>query len=87
MQIVSIGDNFAWNVNSNCQEKIRKIFQIVDNLSADDNLKYFSYFSQKTGFDITCKLSRLETICMKCQIQLPGKIKKNISIVEYCIYF
>ena len=22
------------------------------------------YFSQKTGFDITCKLSPLETICM-----------------------
>ena len=29
---------------------------------ADDVLKYFSYLSQKTGFDISC------TICMKCQI-------------------
>ena len=27
-------------------------------------MKYFSYFFQKTGFDISCKLS---TICMKCQ--------------------
>ena len=25
--------------------------------SADDILKYFSYFSQQTGFDISCKLS------------------------------
>ena len=28
---------------------------------------FFSYFSQKTRFDISCKLSPLETICMKCQ--------------------
>ena len=35
--------------------------------SADNILKYLSYFSEKTGFDISCKLSPLETICMKCQ--------------------
>ena len=34
---------------------------------------YFSYFSQKTGFDISCKLSPKETICMKCQILFSGK--------------
>ena len=28
---------------------------------SDDILKYFSYFSQRIGFDITCKLSRRET--------------------------
>ena len=28
----------------------------------------FSYFSQKTGFDISCKLSPKETICMKWNI-------------------
>ena len=39
-------------------------------------LKYVSYFSHKTGFDISCKLSPLETICMKCQILFSGKIKK-----------
>ena len=33
--------------------------------SADDKLACFSYFSQKTGFDISCRLS---PICMKCQI-------------------
>ena len=36
--------------------------------SADDILNYFSYFSQKTGFGISCKLSPLETVCMKCLI-------------------
>ena len=41
---------------------------------------YFSYFSQKTGFDICCKLSPLEPICMKCQNLFFVKNKKNISI-------
>ena len=56
-------------------------------------LKYFSYFSQKIGFDISCKLSlggslhemsnpilkkSEETVCMKCQILFSGKNKKNI---------
>ena len=45
----------------------------LSKLSADDILKYLSYFSQKTGFDISCKLSPQETICMKCQILFPGK--------------
>ena len=26
-----------------------------------------SYFSQKIGFDISCKLSPMETVCMQCQ--------------------
>ena len=37
-------------------------------ISAEDILKYLSYFFQKTGFDILCKLSLLKTICMKCEI-------------------
>ena len=36
----------------------------------------FSNFSQKTGFDILCELSPLETICMKYQILFLGKIRK-----------
>ena len=31
------------------------------------------------GFDISCKLSPLDTVCMKCEILFSGKIKKNIS--------
>ena len=43
--------------------------------SADNKLViFFSYFSQKTGFDI----AYIETICMKCQM-FSGKNKKNIS--------
>ena len=38
-------------------------------------LKYFLYISQKTRFDISCKLS----ICMKYQILFSGKNKKNIT--------
>ena len=44
---------------------------------------YFSYFSQKTGFEISCKLSPVETICMKCQTLFSGKSKKNIS--KFCL--
>ena len=40
----------------------------------------FLIFSKKTGFDFSCKLSPMETICMKCQILFSGKTKKNISI-------
>ena len=48
--------------------------------SADDILKFFfffSNFSQKTDFDISCKLSPEETICMKCQNLFSGKNKTN----------
>ena len=47
--------------------------------SADDKLIKFFLFFQKTGFGISCKLSPLETICMKCQILFSWKNKKNIS--------
>ena len=39
----------------------------------------FVSFSQKTGYDISYKLSPKETICMKCHILFSGKNKKNIS--------
>ena len=41
----------------------------------------FLIFSQKTGFDIPCKLSAMETICMVFQILFFWeKIKKKINI-------
>ena len=45
--------------------------------SADDILKYFSYFfsPENIGFDISCKLS--PTICMKCQSLFSSKIWKR----------
>ena len=51
--------------------------------STDNISKYFSYFTQKTGFGISCKLSPLETICMKCQILFPGKNKKNVAAENF----
>ena len=47
-------------------------------LSADNILRDFTYFFQEIGFDISCKLSPLETICMKCQSLFSGEKKKNI---------
>ena len=41
---------------------------------------FFCYFSQDTGFDILCRLSAMETICMKCQIQISGKLRNILSI-------
>ena len=46
---------------------------------ADDILKYLSSFSPKIGFDISCKLSTYETICMKCRILLSEKTIINLS--------
>ena len=40
--------------------------------------KYFSYFSQKIGLDISYKLSP----CMKYQSYLLGKLKKNTCIMN-----
>ena len=39
-------------------------------------------FSQETGFDISWKLSSLETICMKCWILFSGKSKENINLLS-----
>ena len=51
--------------------------------SADDILKYFSYFfPQKICFDISGKLTPLETIYMKCQNLFSGKNKININNVS-----
>ena len=60
-----------YNSNQSCYR-----LALWEKFSADDILKYFSYFSKKTGFDISCKLS---PICMKCQILFPAKNKKNIT--------
>ena len=43
------------------------------------NIFSFVFFSRNTGFDISCKLSPLETICMKCQILVSGRIIRKIS--------
>ena len=42
---------------------------------------FFLFFPQKTGSDISCKLSPQETICMKCQILFFEKNKKKLSSI------
>ena len=62
--------------------KVRsKHLALCANFSADDILKHYSYCSQKTGFDTSCKLSPRETISMKCQILFSGKNMNNITNV------
>ena len=46
-----------------------------------DTLMIFPYFPQKIGFDISCILSPLETVCMKCQSL--GKIRKIFSLLKF----
>ena len=57
-------------------------------ISEDDISKLFSYFFQKTGFDISCKLYPMVTICI-CEIEFSSKKKKknknitSLSSAEY----
>ena len=45
---------------------------------------FFSYFSQKKGFDISCRSSP-ETICMKCQCLISKKNKKNLINLSFAV--
>ena len=54
------------------------LLKLLVNFSAEDILNYFSYFSQETGLDISCKLSPMKTTCVRCQLLFSGKNKKNI---------
>ena len=43
------------------------------------HFEIFYFFFQKISFDISCKLSPNETICVKCQSLFSGQDMKNIS--------
>ena len=83
LRLVFIGTNY-WEMNSSkavkklSNENTLSCLVFCINFTADSILKYFFLFSQKTVFDISCKLSPLETICMKRQIMFSRKNKKNI---------
>ena len=73
---------------SNLHQNDLSHLALLVKFSVDDSLKYFSNFSQETGFDILCKLSPQESICIKCQIMFYLKKKKekttiNLSSDEY----
>ena len=48
-------------------------------ISADNTLKYFSYFSKKIGSDTSCKLSPKQIMCMKCKTLFSRKNNQNIT--------
>ena len=57
----------------------------IDAISAENKLRgCFSNFFQDTEFCISCKLSPMKTICMKCQILFPGKNKFFFQNVVCC---
>ena len=51
---------------------------ILSKIFSRPHFEIVFYFPQKTGFDISCKSSPMDTICTKCQIPFSGKNKKNI---------
>ena len=53
---------------------------LMPNMQDKHLSRHFYYFSQKTGFDISCKLSQMETICMKCRMSTSVFWKRQVSI-------
>ena len=54
-------------------EIVSLALSVLDKKIQQTSLNIFLIFSQKIGFNISCKLPPLETICMKCQILFSGK--------------
>ena len=50
------------------------------NFSRNFEIFFLFFFSKKIGFDTACKLSPLETICMKCQSLFLGEKMRQISM-------
>ena len=46
-------------------QKVDLILSMLNENFSTRHFEIFSYFSQKIGFDIPCKLSPKETICME----------------------
>ena len=53
--------------------------------TTDNILKYFSHLFQKTGFDISCKLSPKETVCLKYQTLFSKKNIIKLLSVEFAM--
>ena len=54
------------------------------NKTAGDNLNFFSYFSQKIGYDISCELSPQEAIRMKYQSLFSGEKDEKYHKYDVC---
>ena len=49
----------------------------LSNLADNKISNIFLIFPPRTGFDISCRLSTIETICTKCHILFSGKNSSN----------
>ena len=80
MILISLCECAGWSESSLGAHVRRYVFWSCSSCASliqqTTNWWYFSYFSQKKVFDILCKLSQLETICMKCQILISRNIRK-----------
>ena len=81
---------YAWiymkseNAQTSLQIQGRQLFMpstLGKNFSKRHFEIFFTFFPW-AGFDISCKLSPMETICMKFQILFSGKKRKNITNVS-----
>ena len=63
-------------LNTQTSFTLSTLGKIFSRRQIDNN---FSYFSQKTGFVISCKLSPMETVCMKYQNLFYGDSLHEIS--------
>ena len=70
--------NFYFIIKANFYWSSKLTFTTLSANSADNKL--VTYISRKQEFDILCKLSALEKICMKCQSLFSGKNWNIISI-------
>ena len=50
-----------------CMHTITSTLRTLGKIFRGRHIEIVSHFSQKTGFDISCKLSPMKTICMTCQ--------------------
>ena len=73
---------------SKCLCSCKLLFKLYNSLGflSSKLLIFFLFFLDKR-FDISCKLSQLEIIYMKCQIVFLGKIKKKCFKMSYAENF
>ena len=74
---------FSFHNKQNITQHIPNIQRTLCKNFSRQYIEIFLYFP-RTDFHISCKLSPVETICMKCKNLFLGKIKKNIIKFVVC---
>ena len=71
--------------NNNCEAAVVPLEP--RHIQKTTNWWYFPYFLTENRFDISCKLSPQETICIKCQLIFCEDIRKMLQIVISCYFY